>query len=241
MLMALSLQLVLCASYARGSSGDYRDYVFEDLGRKSTDNYYSEFENLGKMKLGKKLLDGVNAVLDFKVSSLWKGTTERTFQRFPDGLDELTIIQGVATTPFTFVKPPVHFDHHLTGTRSSRSRKMKRFGKNRRRGKEQNGAKKGRNRSKKGKNQGAGRRVRKMHNGFGNRNSPGMGRRGAKGRKRKRGMKRGRRGRQQMRRARWKKRGGKKRGRWKMRNRSGSNKKKWRNLQKRKRVKRENK
>ena len=71
MLLALFLQLVLCASasYARGSSGDYRDYVFEDLGRKSTDNYYSEFENLGKkLNLGKKILDGVKAVLEFKVS-----------------------------------------------------------------------------------------------------------------------------------------------------------------------------
>ena len=70
MLLALSLQLVLCAaSYARGSYGDYGDYVFEDLGRKSTDNYYSEFENLGKkLNLGKKILDGVKAVLDNKVS-----------------------------------------------------------------------------------------------------------------------------------------------------------------------------
>ena len=70
MLLALSLQLVLCAaSYARGSYGDYRDYVFEDLGRKSTDNYYSEFENLGKkLNLGKKILDGVKAVLDIKAS-----------------------------------------------------------------------------------------------------------------------------------------------------------------------------
>ena len=70
MLLTLSLQLVLCAaSYARGSYGDYGDYVFEDLGRKSTDNYYSEFENLGKeLNLGKKLLDGVKAVLDNKVS-----------------------------------------------------------------------------------------------------------------------------------------------------------------------------
>ena len=69
MLLALSLQLVLCAaSYARGSYGDYGDYVFEDLGRKSTDNYYSEFENLGKkLNLGKKILDGVKAVLDIKV------------------------------------------------------------------------------------------------------------------------------------------------------------------------------
>ena len=64
MLLALSLQLVLCAaSYARGSYGDYGDYVFEDLGRKSTDNYYSEFENLGK-----KILDGIKAVLDTKAS-----------------------------------------------------------------------------------------------------------------------------------------------------------------------------
>ena len=65
MLLALFLQLVLCASasYARGSYGDYRDYVFEDLGRKSTDNYYSEFENLGK-----KILDGIKAVLDTKAS-----------------------------------------------------------------------------------------------------------------------------------------------------------------------------
>ena len=71
MLLALFLQLVLCASasYARGSYGDYRDYVFEDLGRKSTDNYYSEFENLGKkLNLGKKILDGVKAVLGHKVS-----------------------------------------------------------------------------------------------------------------------------------------------------------------------------
>ena len=70
MLLALSLQLVLCAaSYARGSYGDYGDYVFEDLGRKSTDNYYSEFENLGKkLNLGKKILDGVKAVLEFKAS-----------------------------------------------------------------------------------------------------------------------------------------------------------------------------
>ena len=70
MLLTLSLQLVLCAaSYARGSYGDYGDYVFEDLGRKSTDNYYSEFENLGKeLNLGKKLLDGVKAVLGSKVS-----------------------------------------------------------------------------------------------------------------------------------------------------------------------------
>ena len=66
--MALSLQLVLCASYARGSSGDYRDYVFEDLGRKSTDNYYSEFENLGKkLNVGKKLLDGVKAFAGIKI------------------------------------------------------------------------------------------------------------------------------------------------------------------------------
>ena len=71
MLLALFLKLVLCASasYARGSYGDYRDYVFEDLGRKSADNYYSEFENLGKkLNLGKKILDGVKAVLGHKVS-----------------------------------------------------------------------------------------------------------------------------------------------------------------------------
>ena len=166
------------------------------------------------------------------VLKLWKGTTKITFQRIPDGLDELTTIRGVPTTASTFVKSPVHFDRDLSGTRSSRSRKMKGFCKNIKRGKEQNGAKKGRKRSKKGRNQGAGRRVRKMHNGFRNRNSPGRGGRGAKGRKRKRGMKRGRRGRQQIRWARWKKRGGKKRGRWKMRSRRGSNKKKGRNRQK---------
>ena len=70
MLLALFLQLVLCASasYARGSYGDYRDYVFEDLGRKSTDNYYSEFENLGKkLNLGKKISDGVKAFADIKI------------------------------------------------------------------------------------------------------------------------------------------------------------------------------
>ena len=44
------------------------------------------------------------------VLKVWKGTTKITFQRFPDGLDELTTIRGVATTPSTFVKPPVHFD-----------------------------------------------------------------------------------------------------------------------------------
>ena len=77
------------------------------------------------------------------VLKLWKGTTKITFQRIPDGLDELTTIPGVPTTPSTFVKPPVHFDRNLVGTRSSRSRKMKGFGKNKGRGKKQNGAKKG--------------------------------------------------------------------------------------------------
>ena len=40
------------------------------------------------------------------VLKLWKGTTKITFQRIPDGLDELTTIPGVPTTPSTFVKPP---------------------------------------------------------------------------------------------------------------------------------------
>ena len=52
------------------------------------------------------------------VLKLWKGTTKITFQRIPDGLDELTTIPGVPTTPSTFVKPAVHFDRDLTGTRS---------------------------------------------------------------------------------------------------------------------------
>ena len=68
MLLTLSIQLVLCASYARGSYHDYGDYLFEDLGRNSTDNHYSEFENLGKkLNLGKKILDGVKAFADIKI------------------------------------------------------------------------------------------------------------------------------------------------------------------------------
>ena len=85
------------------------------------------------------------------VLKLWKGTTKITFQRIPDGLDELTTIRGVPTTASTFVKSPVHFDRDLSGTGSSRSRKMKGFCKNIKRGKEQNGAKRAETETRRGK------------------------------------------------------------------------------------------
>ena len=64
MLLVLFLQLVLCASYARVSYGDYGDYVFEDLGRKSTDGAGNNFY----FELGKKFIEGVKTFADIKPS-----------------------------------------------------------------------------------------------------------------------------------------------------------------------------